>query len=98
MDKDIRSRNYIVDKLMKESTQRDKAVKDNKDKIKDLETKSCDHEDKLFALNAELESFKMNFQISQRGMDGVRSKFEEMENYGERLGECERAIVRQYCS
>jgi hypothetical protein len=40
MDKEIRSRNYIVDKLTKETNNRDKLVKDCQVKIKDLESKS----------------------------------------------------------
>lgn len=40
MDKDIRSRNYIVDKMAKEATERDNRVKQLQDKIKDLENKS----------------------------------------------------------
>lgn len=40
MDKELRSRNYIVDKLTKETNDRDKLVKDCQIKIKDLESKS----------------------------------------------------------
>jgi peptidoglycan hydrolase CwlO-like protein len=40
MDKDLRSRNYLVDKLMKESDKRDGDVKECQQKIKDLENKS----------------------------------------------------------
>jgi hypothetical protein len=40
MDKELRSRNYIVDKLTKETNNRDKLVKDCQVKIKDLESKS----------------------------------------------------------
>jgi hypothetical protein len=40
MEKEIKSRNYIVDKLTKETNNRDKLVKDCQVKIKDLESKS----------------------------------------------------------
>ena len=40
MDKELRSRNYLVDKLMKETDKRDLDVKDCQTKIKDLENKS----------------------------------------------------------
>lgn len=93
MDKDLRSRNYIVDKLAKESGDRDKAVKDCQQKIKDLENKSCDHEDRLFGLNTDFESFKMNYQIFIRNMEGFKNKMSEFEDHGERIAKCEREIA-----
>lgn len=73
MDKDLRSRNYIVDKMAKEAGDRDALVKGLQEKIKDLENKSCDHEDKLFGINTDIESFKMNYQIFQRSMQDLRN-------------------------
>lgn len=72
MDKDLRSRNYIVDKMAREAGERDTLVKNLQQKIKDLENKSCDHEDKLFGINTDIESFKMNYQIFQRSMQDLR--------------------------
>lgn len=40
MDKDLRSRNYLVDKMMKDNDKRDSDMKECQQKIKDLENKS----------------------------------------------------------
>lgn len=93
MDKDIRSRNYIVDKLMKESGERDSKLKDALAKIADLENKSCDHEDRLFSQNTDIESMKMNFQLFQRGVDGMKEKVNEHDKWGDRLDQCEKDIA-----
>lgn len=92
MDKDIRSRNYIVDKMAKEAGERDSKVINIEQKLKDLENKSCDHEDKLFGMNTDIESFKMNYQIFQRGMEGVKEKLGDIESWDERLAKAERDI------
>lgn len=92
MDKDLRSRNYLVDKLMRESTQRDEDVKECQTKIKDLENKSVDNENRLFSLNTDIESFKMNYQIFIRNMEGVKEKLSEFDGYGDRISQCERDI------
>lgn len=92
MDKDLRSRNYLVDKLMKEAGERDQNVKDCQTKIKDLESKSIDNENRLFSMNTDNESFRMNFQIFQRGVEGLKDKIVEYNTYGERLSNCEREI------
>lgn len=93
MDKDLRSRNYIVDKLMKEAGERDSVVKEMQQKLKDLENKSCDHEDRLFGMNTDFESFKMNYQIFQRGVDGLKEKMSEYDEHGERISKNEREIA-----
>ena len=92
MDKDLRSRNYLVDKLMKESDRRDQQVKDNQQKIKDLENKSVDNENRLFALNTDIESFKMNYQIFQRGVDGLKDKISEYDGFNDRITQNEKDI------
>jgi chromosome segregation ATPase len=92
MDKDLRSRNYIVDKMAKENGGRDSAIKDLQNKVNDLENKSCDNENRLFTLNTDIESFKMNYQIFQRSVDGLKSKMDEYDEYGERIAKNERDI------
>lgn len=92
MDKDLRSRNYLVDKLMKEGDTRDKLVKEAQQKINDLENKSIDNENRLFSLNTDMESFKMNYQIFQRNVEGLKEKMVIYDAYGDRISNCEREI------
>lgn len=96
MDKDLRSRNYIVDKMARENGDRDSAIKDLQNKVKDLENKSCDNENRLFTLNTDIESFKMNYQIFQRSVDGLKSKMDEYDEYGERIAQNERDIKGKF--
>lgn len=92
MDKDLRSRNYIVDKLAREAGERDNTIKECQQKIRDLENKSCDHEDRLFSINTDIESFKMNYQIFTRGMEGLKDKLGDIASWDERLSKAERDI------
>lgn len=43
-------------------------------------------------MNTDMESFKMNYQIFQRGVEGLKSKIEEYDTYGDRLSNCEKEI------
>lgn len=50
------------------------------------------HEDQLFSMNTELESFKLNFQIFMRGMDSFKERMSEHDSYDDRITNCEKEI------
>lgn len=83
MQKDIKSRAYIVDKMHKEGTERDDKVKELQSKTKDLENKSIDLENKQFEFNSNYESFKMNVQIQNMSINSMKERIVELEDFHE---------------
>jgi len=79
MQKDVKSRAYIVDKLHKEGSDRDTKVKEIEAKVKDLENKSVDLENKQFEFNTNFESFKINYQIQSRSISSMVSRINKLE-------------------
>lgn len=87
MQKDIKSRTYIVDKMHKEGNARDEAVKEHTKKLTDLERKSIDIENKQFEFNTNFESFRMNAQIQARIVSGMKETLNEIEEEREQQQE-----------
>ena len=66
MEKDLASRLYIVDKMKKDTDLTAKEVADLKDVVKALETKTEDHDQRIFEANTQVENLKINFAINQQ--------------------------------
>lgn len=84
VNKDIKSRAYIVDKLHKEAGERDEKMKEIDKKVKDLEVKSIDLENKNFDFNTKFESFILNYQMQNRFVSGMKERLEEIEESREK--------------
>lgn len=87
VSKDVKSRSYTVDKMFKESHDRDEKVKEAWAKIRDLENKSVDLENKSFEFNTNFESFKINSQIQARSVSGMQNRISELEDFQEQVEE-----------
>lgn len=64
MDKEIRSRTYLIDKCAKDNSKQDKEIEELMKKMQAMEDKSVDMENKIFQNDADLEAFKMNVQMN----------------------------------
>ena len=83
MEKDLASRLYIVDKMKKDTDQTAKEVGDLKDVVKALETKTEDHDRRIFDTNAELETLKMNCSITQQTARNLEDRVTKLEGSSE---------------
>ena len=64
----------LINKLQDRMGEKDKEVKELKDKIKELEDKTVHHDNQFFDVNSEIENIKMNFQLLMRRMDGMETQ------------------------
>ena len=82
--------------MFKDGTRRDQEVKDIKEILKALENKTCELEDKQFETNTDIEAFKMNMQMSLRGISGLGDRVSELEdheeNHEERITKMEKEL------
>ena len=69
--------------MFKDGNRRDDEVKQIRLILKDLESKTCELENKQFETNTDIEAFKMNMQMSLRGISGLGERVSELEDHDE---------------
>ncbi len=83
IDKDVRSRTYLIDKMTRERTEDQRKIKEIENQIKALEQKTVELQDTMFQNNTDIESFKMNIQMNMRGVSGLLERVNDLEDHDE---------------